>query len=88
MLGGGQGAAGHSALAVQEQREMGTLALFTSCSLRAASHGLVPPVSWEGLQCVLPAVGWCHLCPGRVLSVCCQLWDGATRVLGGSSLLR
>lgn len=42
-------AAGHSALAEREQREVSTLALFTSYSVGAASHGMVPPVSWEGL---------------------------------------
>lgn len=62
----GQEAAGHSALVVPEQREVGTLALFTSCLLCAAGHGMGPPVSWEGLQCGLPAMGWGRLCPGRV----------------------
>lgn len=47
VLGRGQEAAGHSALAVREQREMGTLALFTSCSVWAAYQ------PWVGAACVL-----------------------------------
>lgn len=80
----GQEAAGHRALVVREQREVGYPSsvhfVFTVCcrpwdgaacvlggsSVWAAGRGMGPPVTWEGLQCGLPAVGWCHLCPGRV----------------------